>query len=339
MALMQHSCGQKNNPHEEFVPREFGSSVVTSPQRRILHPAYRQDIDGMRGIAVLSVVIFHAFPESIKGGFVGVDIFFVISGYLISTIIYQNLQNGTFSFLDFYARRIRRIFPALFLVLLVSYTLGWSLLLPDEYKQLGKHILSGAGFVSNFTFLKEIGYFDNSAETKPLLHLWSLGVEEQFYIIWPLLLFLAWRFKHYHLVIALGIFSLSFFLNINWIKSDPAGVFYTPQTRFWELMSGSILAWCMLNEKRGRIVCISQLFRRIEEKTCYGIRNTDKKMLFDVVSILGGALLVFSLLTIGKNFVFPGFWAMLPVFGATLVILAGADAWLNRRVLSARPLV
>ncbi|HIF50710.1 MAG TPA: acyltransferase, partial [Thiotrichaceae bacterium] len=143
----------------------------------LTHPKYRADIDGLRAIAVLSVVLFHAIR--FKGGFIGVDIFFVISGYLISTIIFGNLNRNSFSFVEFYSRRIKRILPALLFVLLASYTFGWFVLLSDEYKQLGKHIAGGAGFVSNFILWSESGYFDNSAMTKPLLHLWSLGIEEQ----------------------------------------------------------------------------------------------------------------------------------------------------------------
>jgi hypothetical protein len=127
--------------------------------------AYRSDIDGLRAIAVLSVVAFHAFPSWVKGGFIGVDVFFVISGYLISTIIFENLDKGTFSFSEFYSRRIRRIFPALLLVLIACFAFGWFALLADEYKQLGKHIAAGAGFISNFILWNEAGYFDNSAET------------------------------------------------------------------------------------------------------------------------------------------------------------------------------
>ena len=130
------------------------------------------------------MVAFHAFPAWVRGGFIGVDVFFVISGYLISTIIFENLEKGTFSFSEFYARRIRRIFPALLLVLVACFAFGWFALLADEFKQLGKHIAAGAAFFSNFVLWGEVGYFDNSADTKPLLHLWSLGIEEQFYIIW-----------------------------------------------------------------------------------------------------------------------------------------------------------
>jgi peptidoglycan/LPS O-acetylase OafA/YrhL len=143
---------------------------------------YRPDIDGLRAVAVLSVVIFHAFPGLLRGGFVGVDIFFVISGFLISTILIGNLRRGRFSLAEFYGRRVRRIFPALLLVLIASEALGWFTLLADEYQQLGKHTAGGAGFVSNFVLWGESGYFDSTAESKPLLHLWSLGIEAQF---WP----------------------------------------------------------------------------------------------------------------------------------------------------------
>jgi peptidoglycan/LPS O-acetylase OafA/YrhL len=164
---------------------------MTTPTPHFSHPKYRPDIDGLRAVAVLSVVAFHAFPAWMKGGFIGVDVFFVISGFLISTIIFENLDRGTFSFAEFYARRIKRIFPALLLVLIASFAFGWFALLADEFKQLGKHIAAGAGFVSNLVLWSEAGYFDNSAETKPLLHLWSLGIEEQFYIIWPFVLWFA----------------------------------------------------------------------------------------------------------------------------------------------------
>jgi len=135
-------------------------------------PYYRPDIDGLRAIAVLGVVIYHAFPRVFKGGFIGVDVFFVISGFLISSIIFNNLKQNTFSFKEFYARRIKRIFPALLTVLLANFVFAWFALLPDEFEQLGKHISAGAAFISNFTLWDESGYFDTDALTKPLLHLW-----------------------------------------------------------------------------------------------------------------------------------------------------------------------
>src|SRR4051794_14346546 len=171
--------------------------------------AYRRDIDGLRAFAVLAVVTFHAFPWLMPGGFVGVDVFFVISGYLISGLISQRLAEGRFTFTDFYARRIKRIFPALIVVLVACYAFGWLTLLPVEFAALGKHIAAGMGFVSNFALWREAGYFDASAATKPLLHLWSLGIEEQFYLVWPLapVAFAKWRRSALPLIVAVGAVS------------------------------------------------------------------------------------------------------------------------------------
>ncbi|MFA6121206.1 MAG: acyltransferase, partial [Sideroxydans sp.] len=219
------------------MPQSRTASTPGTPH--LTHPKYRADIDGLRAIAILAVVGFHAFPTWVKGGFIGVDVFFVISGFLISTIIFGSLSRDAFSFAEFYARRIKRIFPALFLVLVASFVFGWFALLADEYKQLGKHIAGGAGFVSNFVLWGESGYFDNAAETKPLLHLWSLGIEEQFYFVWPLLLWFAWKRRFNLLTIALVVAVVSFALNVFTVRSDPVAAFYSPLTRFWELMVGS----------------------------------------------------------------------------------------------------
>src|SRR4029079_16628146 len=152
---------------------------------------YRPDIDGLRALAVLGVVAYHAFPGSLSGGYVGVDVFFVISGFLITSIILRGVEAGRFSFMEFYGRRVRRIFPALLIVLAACFVAGWFILWTTEFKLLGKHILGAGGFVSNFVLWKESGYFDARSESKPLLHLWSLGIEEQFYLVWPLLVWSA----------------------------------------------------------------------------------------------------------------------------------------------------
>lgn len=183
-------------------------------RHHLSHPKYRADIDGLRAIAILSVVGFHAFPQWIKGGFIGVDIFFVISGFLISSIIFGNLEKNTFSFTEFYIRRIQRIFPALILVLVTSYVFGWYLLLPDEFMQLGKHIAGGAGFISNLVLWSEADYFDTASNAKPLLHLWSLGVEEQFYIFWPVLLGVVWRYR-------LNFLSITIFIALGKRRFNP----------------------------------------------------------------------------------------------------------------------
>ena len=182
------------------------------PHPLLSHPKYRADIDGLRALAVLSVVIFHAFPTRLVGGFIGVDIFFVISGFLISTIIFGNLRSDSFSYLEFYRRRIRRIFPALVVVLLACLGLGWFGLLAGEYQQVGRHTLGGIGFISNLMLWSEAGYdyFNTASESKPLLHLWSLAIEEQFYIVWPLLLVLLWKRRWNFIGVACGIALVSF---------------------------------------------------------------------------------------------------------------------------------
>lgn len=283
---------------------------MTQPTLHLSHPKYRPDIDGLRAVAVLAVVIYHAFPSVLRGGFIGVDIFFVISGYLISTIIFESLDRGAFSFTEFYARRIKRIFPALLLILSACYGFGWFTLLDDEFRQLGKHIAGGAGFVSNLVLWSEVGYFDNSVETKPLLHLWSLGVEEQFYIVWPILLWVAWRFRFNVLALTILLGAVSFFLSVKGVKHDAIATFYSPHTRFWELLAGTLLAWLTLYKTRAV-----------------------RKRLGHVLSVLGVCLLVFGFFRINKGLNFPGKWALVPVLGAVLIIAAGPDAWFNRRVL------
>jgi peptidoglycan/LPS O-acetylase OafA/YrhL len=284
------------------------------PHPHLSHPKYRADIDGLRAVAVLSVVVFHVFPGRLRGGFAGVDVFFVISGFLISTIIFENLDRATFSFAEFYARRIRRIFPALLVVLIASYAFGWWVLLGDEYKQLGKHIAAGAGFVSNIAFWQEAGYFDNAAGTKPLLHLWSLGVEEQFYIAWPLLLWIAWKRRLGFITITAAIVVVSFYLNVKGVRHDPAAAFYLPHTRFWELLSGSALAWVVLNK---------------------GGVPLDTKFLANVRSLAGLGLLAYGFWRINTAVAYPGKWATLPVVG-TVLLLSARRAWINRVVLSSR---
>jgi len=295
---------------------------------QLSHPKYRPDIDGLRAVAVLAVVIFHAFPSLLKGGFIGVDVFFVISGYLISTIIFENLDRRTFSFTEFYIRRIKRIFPALVLVLIVSLTFGWFTLLDDEYRQLGLHTATGAGFISNFVLWNESGYFDNASDTKPLLHLCSLGIEEQFYIVWPLLLWLTWKFKFNLVAITIFIATVSFMLNVKGVKSDIVATFYSPQTRFWELLTGSLLAWVTLFKRN--ILTGSFLASIPHLKT----QNTDGENLPNFLSFTGLLLLVFGFWRINNGASFPGYWALVPVLGATLIISAGSKAWCNHKVLS-----
>lgn len=316
-------------------------SMIASPavKPHLVHPKYRSDIDGLRAIAVLSVVGFHAFPESLRGGFVGVDVFFVISGFLISSIILASLDSNSFSFLEFYARRIRRIFPALGLVLLSALCLGLFTMFADEYQRLGKHVLGGAGFVSNFLLWQESGYFDATAETKPLLHLWSLGIEEQFYIVWPFLLWLAWKLR-FHPMILIGALALvSFVLNVKEIRTDLIATFYLPHTRFWELLIGSGLAWLTLYGQQAYAHLETQSKPRMLAKLLPLARLNRRPAVAEVKSIAGAILLLTALIFISKARAFPGWWAALPVTATALLISAGPSAWLNRVVLAHPALV
>lgn len=277
---------------------------------------YRPDIDGLRALAVVPVILFHAHVPGFSGGYVGVDVFFVISGYLISTIIMGQLARGKFSFVEFYARRVRRIFPALVLVLIACLVTGWIILLPTEYMQLGKHVSAGCGFVSNFVLWSESGYFDTNAETKVLLHLWSLGIEEQFYLVWPLLLF-SFGVKRVRLILFGGI-GVSFVLGLVMVRDHAVGAFYNPATRFWELFAGGLLAHLDLEH--------GAAMTRLRERPA--TRNA--------MSIAGALLVAAGLVFLDKNQPFPGWRALLPVAGAFLLIAAGPAAVVNRFVLSNR---
>ncbi len=290
------------------------------------HVKYRPDIDGLRAIAVMAVVGFHAFPNWITGGFIGVDIFFVISGFLITTLILGNLDKGSFSFGEFYARRIKRIFPALCLVLLTCITFGWFALRSDEYKQLGLHIIGGAGFISNFLLWREAGYFDSVSDTKPLLHLWSLGIEEQFYILFPPLLFLCHRYRFNLLKILLPLIFLSFGLNIAAVHSHAVAAFYSPGARFWELLIGSLLAWLVLYKK--------DLFTGMDTKINILTFGTTASRVRNFLSLLSFLVIVATLLAINKETVFPGWWALAPIVGSALIIAGGPEAWVNRTILA-----
>jgi peptidoglycan/LPS O-acetylase OafA/YrhL len=285
---------------------------------------YRADIDGLRALAVLSVVGYHAFPRSLRGGFTGVDVFFVISGFLISGIIFEDLRRGRFSFARFYARRFRRIFPALIVVLAACLVYGSLALAPDEFRELGKQAAAGAGFSSNILQWLQAGYFDEKATTKPLLHLWSLGVEEQFYIAWPILLVAAYHRGRLFQYLCGGLLLLSFAVNLIETHTSPSAAFYLPLPRFWELLLGALLAY---------------RFRA-------GAGSTgDTPAASPAGPGRGGWRTAAGLALIGAGFIwidgeraFPGWWALLPTLGTTLVISA-PQARLNRTLLAAKPLV
>src|SRR5690348_3925394 len=203
---------------------------------------YRPDIDGLRAIAVMLVMYFHGFPDVFRGGFIGVDIFFVISGFLITGIVARDLGENRFSLVGFYVRRIRRIFPALIAVLAAVLAMGWLWMLPHAYAQLSSDVFASAAFAANIALMLQSGYFDIESAKKPLLHLWSLGIEEQFYLAWPLILMLATRWRVGLLAVAGVIALASFILNVALIGHDPVATFYLPFTRAWELLAGAVLA-------------------------------------------------------------------------------------------------
>jgi peptidoglycan/LPS O-acetylase OafA/YrhL len=275
---------------------------------------YRPAVDGLRGVAVLAVLGFHAFPETVSGGYVGVDVFFVISGFLITSIIARQLMHADFSFADFYWRRVRRLFPALILVLATTLALGWFLLLPNEFKQLGKHATAAAAFLANFALWRESGYFDTAAEFKPLLHLWSLGIEEQFYLVWPAVLVVLWKRKSALLVILSILVLGSFVLSVGLSQAAPVANFYWPVSRFWELGAGCLLALVM--ERSKRAVASGNL-----------------------LPLTGLVLILASLVAFDPTTPFPGWPALLPVTGSLLILATPGESWFQRKVLGSRPLV
>ena len=284
--------------------------------------AYRPDVDGLRAIAVLAVIGFHAHPEGIPGGFIGVDVFFVISGFLISSLIVKRLNEESFSFLEFYARRVRRIFPALAVVLVATLALGAYTLLPTEFLSLGKHTMAAAAFAANVLNYFEAGYFDAPATSKPLLHIWSLGVEEQFYFFFPALLLLIWRYRAMTWsFVLIGI--ASFALNVALIRDHASFTFFLPLTRFWEFIAGAMFACSNLPNRQTVLPVLSALSAP---------RWRD-------YSAAAGMLLIIAGIGVAREASFPGWWALLPVAGSFFIIGAGPQAWLNRHVLAKPGLV
>lgn len=268
---------------------------------------YRADIDGLRAVAILLVVGFHAFPEAIPGGFIGVDVFFVISGYLITGIISQEMKSGAWGLMSFYARRILRLFPALVLVLFLILLAGWYCLLAHEYKQLGKHVALGSVFLSNFGLWFESGYFDKLSEAKPLLHLWSLAIEEQFYIVWPFILMLIIRFNVRALMWVSVLAVASFLFSFWTVSTDQTQAFYSPVSRAWELLAGALLALSPSIQPTKASASLRAVF---------------------LVLLVGAALLL------TRKIPFPGGVALLPVLGAVVLISVPAQHDLTERILS-----
>lgn len=283
---------------------------------------YRSDIDGLRALAVLSVLFYHAFPRAVPAGFYGVDIFFVISGYLITGIIHDQMLSKTFSVADFYARRIRRIFPALILVVLVTFAVACFILPPRELKSLGTNIAGGAVFAQNFVLLGQVGYFDLAAEEKPLLHLWSLGIEEQYYIVWPLLLMLIGSWRRRSLAITLVLAVASYWSALVVQRHAPDYAFYLPVTRAWELLVGSGLALWM----NGR------------QPPVGGATGRSMQLIQEAIAIGALAVLAVAFWRYNRYTPHPGSHTLLPVLAAAALVGANGTV-VHRTILSSKPAV
>jgi peptidoglycan/LPS O-acetylase OafA/YrhL len=274
---------------------------------------YRPDVDGLRALAIAAVVLFHAGFSAVPGGFIGVDVFFVISGFLITGLIIDRLRQGDFSFWEFYARRTRRIFPALFSLLLVVLVAGYLVLTPSEYAALGKSAVYSSAFLANVYFWLHTGYFDQAADTMPLLHLWSIGVEEQFYVIWPLSVVLVWRYLKLGRIAALsaliGTTALLALLCVVWTAYDAKSAFYLPFTRLWEFTLGALLL---------------------------AIPPIRQPRLADGLSVLGVLAMGYAALSFTADLNYPGYYAVLPSLGAAAVMAAGERSLVGR-VLSLGP--
>lgn len=278
--------------------------------------AYRRDIDGLRAIAVLAVVLFHFGVPGITGGFVGVDVFFVISGFLITSIIWREREAGRFSFVDFWARRARRILPALLVMMFTSLVAGWFLMAPKDYSELGRSIHNQVIFISNLFFMRQDGYFDTASDMKPMLHTWSLSVEEQFYIAFPLLLaLLSSRLKQWRSALFV-LLLVSFAASVWAVAHEPDKAFFLLPMRAWELLAGSMLA--VMPARAGRV----------------------SPLLAQTVSLFSLGLILVAVLGYDASTAFPGAAALLPVLGVVGLIWANGQhaTWVGR-LLGSRVLV
>lgn len=274
---------------------------------------YRREIDGLRAVAVMPVILFHAGFSVFSGGFVGVDVFFVISGYLITTIIVSERRAETFSILSFYERRARRILPALFTVVAFAFPFAWLWMTPEQFSDFGRSIAATALFISNVHFWEHTGYFAQDAELQPLLHTWSLAVEEQYYLIFPLLLLLLGRFHRQRFLFVISIMAIASLSVSEWgWRNEPDANFFFTFSRFWELLAGSLCAIVILD------------------------RGPWKN---ETLSLLGLTLIIFAIFYYDDTVPFPSVWALAPVGGTVLIILYGRSGTLVARLLSMRGFV
>ncbi|MEM9759461.1 MAG: acyltransferase family protein [Pseudomonadota bacterium] len=271
---------------------------------------YRPEIDGLRAIAVVPVIAFHAGFSGFAGGFVGVDVFFVISGYLITSLLLEDLERGRFSVADFYERRARRILPALFLVMALSIPFARIMLPSAQGTEFALIIVAVALFSSNFLFWRQSGYFDVAAEERPLLHTWSLAVEEQYYVLFPLFLWLAWRHGRWQLWALISAMAAVSFGLAEWgWRHYPTANFYLAPARFWELLAGSMAALLLMSGERTPS---------------------------NVLSLLGFAFVLLSIVAFDETTPFPSAYTLLPVGGVVLLVLfAGPGTWVGKTLSSA----
>jgi peptidoglycan/LPS O-acetylase OafA/YrhL len=300
--------------------------------RRVESQGYRPDIDGLRGLAVLAVIANHVSPALARGGFTGVDVFFVISGFLISDIIASQLVAGSFSAPAFYARRIRRLLPSLSLVLMATIGVGWFVLSGPALEELSGDVVAAAIFVSNLRLWRTADYFAPDSATRPLLHLWSLGIEEQFYLLWPLTLSAIWRWPR-RLGVVGGVAIVSFAWSVLWASSNSVGAFYSPATRMWELLLGCMLALAGTAPgnpwRTGRLNALCGM--SFGEMPDARVRN--------IASVVGLTLVLLGMWLVNEASRFPGYWALLPCVGTALLIASGEAAWVNRILFSNRAMV
>ncbi|RHZ03189.1 hypothetical protein DYB31_013524, partial [Aphanomyces astaci] len=296
------------------------------------HPIkYRADIDGLRTLAVVPVILFHAYPEIFPSGFIGVDVFFVISGYLISSILFKECTKGTFTYGSFYSRRIRRIYPTLLLVLSLTFWLGCLYMLSAKLQALATTMLAGSMFSANLqVMLLDRGYFDDDIKENPLLHLWSLGVEEQFYIFWPCFVSILTRLSvRSAVMMQVAVLALSFTCNIFFLGFHGTNKFsfYFPLSRFWQMGVGGLLAY--VNHIR-----LTQTQYASVPTSSKPVSKPTSDHQTTALSWVGLGCILLGFACLDESSAFPGYWAVLPTLGASLLIFAGPTPWFNQSVLS-----
>lgn len=284
---------------------------------------YRPEVDGLRALAVLPVILFHADFSLFAGGYVGVDVFFVISGYLITTIIVAELEKGTFSIVNFYERRARRILPALFFVMLLCLPFAWFWFISNDMQSFSQSLVAVSVFGSNILFWITSGYFDSASELKPLLHTWSLAIEEQFYVVFPLLLMAFWSLAKRSVITLLVLIALASFVAAHWgATRHPDATFYLLHTRAWELLVGSFIAL--------------YFHRRSVALTDNSDAKVFNKGLAEVGSFLGFIAVVLPIFTFDSSTPFPSAYGLLPVLGTAAIILFADQRTLVGKCLSSK---